>query len=560
MTPSSRHPLPAARGPLLRGIALACACSPLAAQIHVDADATGANDGSSWQDAYVDLQDALAAAAIGDEVWLAEGVYRPSATGDRSASFQLPSGVTVYGGFAGGEGTLEERQGSVHATVLSGDLNGDDGPDFTHRTDNSVHVVFVEFFGSGRLDRVTVRGGQADLAGSDLGGGLFSELAPDRIAVDCVFTDNFARRGGGAYVTGAASFHGCTFLGNRALEAGGGVAALPFQSAAPYLDRCRFLGNEVVGPAGEGGGLWGGYGDVFSSEFSGNRAPVGGGLSWSGEAWGITVHGNAATDATGGAVINYSLLRSSILWGNRDPSGVTETAQVDAQPGLVNECCIQGWTGAMGGSRNLGGEPMFVDPRGADGVVGTPDDDLALRRGSPCIDRGHDIWWLPSDTLDLRGERRSIDCVDCGEEGVVDMGAIERQQVDGSTNYCSATPSSLGVPATLSSPCVLSLFLDPVLELRAAPVPDGFGTFVVGPQPSFSPLGDGLLCVSAPQRIALAPAAGGVLAADVDLARPPAADLLVPGSTWFVQALYRDANSGGASFNLSDAASLEMRD
>ena len=90
------------------------------AVIYVDADATGADDGSSWTDAHTDLQDALAAAGSGDEVWVAEGTYYPTSTSTRTFSFHLETGVAVYGGFDGTETQLSQRDWETNVTVLSG--------------------------------------------------------------------------------------------------------------------------------------------------------------------------------------------------------------------------------------------------------------------------------------------------------------------------------------------------------------------------------------------------------------------------------------------------------
>ena len=66
---------------------------------YVDADAIGEDNGSTWQDAFTDLQEALALASPGYEIWVAEGIYKPTSGIDRAISFQLQEGVAVYGGF-----------------------------------------------------------------------------------------------------------------------------------------------------------------------------------------------------------------------------------------------------------------------------------------------------------------------------------------------------------------------------------------------------------------------------------------------------------------------------
>jgi subtilisin family serine protease len=75
---------------------------------YVDADANSGGDGLSWSTAFDDLQDALeAVTCTGDEIWAAEGTYKPTDGTDRSVSFELPKGVELYGGFAGIEKTIK---------------------------------------------------------------------------------------------------------------------------------------------------------------------------------------------------------------------------------------------------------------------------------------------------------------------------------------------------------------------------------------------------------------------------------------------------------------------
>jgi len=238
--------------PLAALAVLSCLVS--AQTVYVDDSATGAADGSSWTDAFPDLQAALSAATPGSQVWVAEGVYTPAPPGGaRTATFTLGAGVQVLGGFDGTETTLDERQGLYATTVLSGDLDGDDQPGFVNTDDNVYHVLTVAAGTTGALlDGFTVTGGNAEGPGpSDRsGGGLFSSGGVT--ARNVTFTANQAQRWGGAVHvegTGATSLEDCELVDNHANNDGGAV----HQSAgALNLVRSTIAGNTS---GSNGGGL-----------------------------------------------------------------------------------------------------------------------------------------------------------------------------------------------------------------------------------------------------------------------------------------------------------------
>ena len=406
-------------------------------RFHVDASAPAGGDGSSWGSALRDPNEALVLSADcpehPTEVWIAEGTYRPEPPGgDRERSFRVWSSTRVHGGFAGHESALDERDIAAHPTVLDGDLNGDDGPAAANRQDNTHHVLRS---GSRHLpeqdvllDGLVVRGGNTAGGLDDDGGGLFARGSAS--LTRCTFADNRALAGGGVSFEGdRLDVAACRFLRNHAAQSGGGLVA-----GSPGLGRVRvtdstFVANHVWF-LGLGGAMR--IGDcefeLTSSVVTGNYAP----LNTAG------VLTSPDTDAT---------IANCVLWANRTHPGSglpPQDEELVVPRGSLAYSCVDGLDGRLGGVGNHRRDPLFVDPLGPDGQVGTLDDDLRLAAGSPCVDAG-DNARVPADWLDLDGdgdtsEPLPLDLdgaarfqddpgapdVGAGTPPLVDMGALER--------------------------------------------------------------------------------------------------------------------------------------
>ncbi|SVE04711.1 uncharacterized protein METZ01_LOCUS457565, partial [marine metagenome] len=187
--------------------------------LYVNSTATGSGDGSSWADAYTDLDEALRSEHPCSEVWVASGTYKPGVV--RPAAFLLPPGIAVYGGFAGTESSLDERDVTTNATILSGDL-GAAGV----IADNAYHVV-IPASGS-TLDGFTIENGNASEIFSDdrgLGGALWGARIAFSVR-NCTFSTNYANQKGGAVFLNDvnATFTSCTFSANTTGSTGSGGA------------------------------------------------------------------------------------------------------------------------------------------------------------------------------------------------------------------------------------------------------------------------------------------------------------------------------------------------
>ena len=238
------------------------------AQTYVNANATGDNDGSSWINAYTDLQDALTNYNLGDEIWVVKGTYLPHAemtiplSGNRKKTFYINQDVKMFGGFAGNETSISERDFENNPTILSGDFNGDDVlDDFdNNRSDNAINVVYVEstVTTASLIDGFIIKGGHAagdTLFTTDLrGGGVFSWGAIQ--VTNCIFQQNYADAyGGGLYyrdeqANGGRVMH-CTFEKNACLFSGGGMIAAGQSIEGVQVDSCLFNYN-IAGEGGSG--------------------------------------------------------------------------------------------------------------------------------------------------------------------------------------------------------------------------------------------------------------------------------------------------------------------
>ena len=268
-----------------------------AGTIYVSASAAGANNGTSWADAYNLLQDALddPNLASGDNIWVAEGTYKPSydhglGIGDRGKHFRMINGVAIYGGFPTGGSDFENRDPNQYETILSGDLLNNDNPatpvedllDDPNRADNCYHVFYhpdgTNLDPNAILDGFTIIAGNADGSWPDysMGGGMFN-YASSPTVTNCTFSNNSADyRGGGMcnWVASSPTVTSCAFTGNSANDFGGGMENY---SSSPTVTGCTFTGNSAI----SGGGMRNydnSHPMVTDCTFSGNSAVNGGGM------------------------------------------------------------------------------------------------------------------------------------------------------------------------------------------------------------------------------------------------------------------------------------------
>lgn len=331
-----------------------------AAVKYVNINATGTGTGASWLNAYTNLATAINNATNGDEIWVAKGTYQPA----NGTSFLMKNDVKIYGGFNGGEATLQARNWRTNVTILKG---------------NNSRVIYNNSSTNATLlDGFTVTGGDVSTSS---GGGVYNDNSPANFA-NCIFSGNIGSYGGavGNYAS-SPTFTNCTFSGNTANYGGGMDNNISF----PTLINCAIFGNTANF---EGAAIY---------NYSGESTLIN-----------VTVANNGVLAINNGSGSEKIIFKNSIIWDGisggytasnsllkaLNPSG---TANIDATTLTEND--------------------VFTDYTNAN---------YSLKQTSPALNKGNNTFFagLSAASLDLAGNVRVYDY---NNSGIIDLGAYEYQ-------------------------------------------------------------------------------------------------------------------------------------
>lgn len=397
--------------------------------VFVKKDASGAGTGISWADAHAELRTAIQAAVYGDTLWVAAGTYKPTADTNRNTAFVISRTIATFGGFAGAETDLNQRDPAAHPAILSGDIGvaGD-------TSDNSSCVIDVS--AACLIDGFRITGGHSTYSG----GGL----KVDDVAVtlrNCEFSYNYADYEGsaieaGGWNTTVVTLEKCVFTGN---SGGSGVInAGSWGKTKVSMKECLIYGNTAENACAINAGSWGS--EILYLEncvIHSNRAGAYGGvIDFDGGTTDTLVLLNCTIsgNVNGGAAVSIGsavcTLSNTILW---------EEVPISGAP-VLSFCCITE-------------DPMFVDSmRG----------DFRLSPLSPCIDAADGN---TAASLDIEGNLRadipSIANTGIGVLDFADIGAYEfRIGPDGAIPYITSASEVTATKGVLFTYAATAFDLD----------------------------------------------------------------------------------------------------
>jgi predicted outer membrane repeat protein/VCBS repeat-containing protein len=392
--------------------------------IHVHANATGANTGTSWANAYTSLVSALNAAPAFSDIRIAGGTYTPASGG----SFPLRRRQHVSGGWNPSTNTRDLVASPTSLSLLPGTF----GP---------ASPIMIANTDQGAVDALTTLDGLSFTQG---GRGL-SLGAANPVVANCDFTGLTGTAVVGT--NGALRFTQCDFTGNSAgaINLFGASASdtlvivdSTFTANTAPSNAVLYLANSLtativrsVFTGNVGRTIMGGNLDIRQSLFARNRNQyVSSGISTTGSA--VLTHVTIADNESGAHIpalhTGPLTLRNSILWGNTAAGSTSQRSQIIVAAGsTVEHTVIQGLFD-IGGTRVTSFPPRFVDAATGD---------YRLAPDSPAIDTGLASAVLSGETDLLGADRIQL--------AAPDLGALEASSV-------SAPVYEFGLPATLTGP------------------------------------------------------------------------------------------------------------
>jgi predicted outer membrane repeat protein len=361
--------------------------------VFVKSNASGSNDGSSWENAYWGLAEALKYAHENpgvEQIWVANGSYYPSYDSDyieqpgevsRNHTFLLPADIKIFGGFVGTEQSPAERK----LNIAEGNRLADEDEDLVSVLDGfgfAYHVVtYAGEVGSASLDGFVITGGNSN----DGSTASINEF-------------NIPRNVGGGIVAfnSSPSLSNLQVTGNSALD-GGGIYA----SGSDFI-----LTNSIVN-ANRVDGKGAVYLLNSSAIFTNNTIAA-------------SAEQTSATMVLAGAAPK---IRNTIISANLSSSGLAVEVLDGSVPSFANSI-VPGsggsgsWNAAFGS--NLGGN-LDVDPAFFDETNGL----LGLKPGSPAINKGNNLYFQSGQTPDLSGITTDLRGTPRITKNTVDIGALE---------------------------------------------------------------------------------------------------------------------------------------
>ncbi|WP_196892902.1 HYR domain-containing protein [Aureivirga marina] len=391
---------------------------------YVKADATPGGNGMSWATAYNTLQDALTGDLTCVQVWIAGGTYYPTQmidiTDERSRSIIVADNVEIYGGFAGTETAISQRNIQLNETIISADF--DETP--TDDTDNSYHALYI-LNATGNttiIDGITIQDGRGKTTSTPFhqGGGIYIKNSVVDLR-NMTVKNCKAQYGGGIYtINSIVSIENSTINNNYANVAGGGIyndenGILTYMNIIIHNNQSDYYG----------GGLYNDNCSIVMTNalvYENTTNFVGGGIRNQKTTMTInngTIVKNVSTNNFGGGIGNNETtnlyLNNCIVYFN-EAAGDALRSIYNKPPSntYVKNSSIDGGLPNINVGVNYGGnlheDPVFVD---------IDNDNYRLEECSPLLNVGLNS----ENTLvkDLAGNPRIFN------SGIIDMGAYEYQ-------------------------------------------------------------------------------------------------------------------------------------